>query len=475
MNGWRRLHPATPMLRGGIAFTAIAGYLVVNLLQSMAERVLQIGWLGWIDGFSFGWLDPAAERLGGQLLWAAIAIALALLAWAGYLALAWRARSYRLGTETIELRWGVLFRSHRQARLDRVQAVDIARPLLPRLFGLARIDVSVAGEHASVRLEFLRASECAQLRADILAGVRTAKAEPLTPPSTLSEHVREATQADVEPNAETALTIPTDRVLAAALASGASISTLIAGLAALVSMVLGQPGYAIGFGAAAFILGRQVWRALDEGMRFSLSDTPDGLRVVSGLLTSTSTSVPVGRVHAAQLRQGLLWRRFGWFELRIVLAGMGEGSKAEARLLPVGTWPEVQRVLSELWPLEPDAVQHGIGPSAETDGFSHNAARSAWLHPLAWRRIGWRINADTVLVRTGWIDRRLTLVPLARVQSVALQVDPAARVLGLARVRLHSVPGPFAGTLPASDLRVANALFHRVERESIQCAQKERA
>ena len=51
---------------------------------------------------------------------------------------------------------GFLFRQHRQARLDRVQAIDIVQPLLARIFGLAELkfEVADAGESA-VRLAYL--------------------------------------------------------------------------------------------------------------------------------------------------------------------------------------------------------------------------------------------------------------------------------------------------------------------------------
>src|SRR5690606_41600386 len=52
------------------------------------------------------------------------------------------------------VRSGVLFRTHRRAPLDRVQGVNLTRPMIARLFGLAKLEVVGAGldrseEHTS--------------------------------------------------------------------------------------------------------------------------------------------------------------------------------------------------------------------------------------------------------------------------------------------------------------------------------------
>ncbi|MEP6843678.1 MAG: hypothetical protein ABJA11_09155, partial [Pseudolysinimonas sp.] len=49
---WHRLHPATPLLRGGFAFVAIAGFVLANL----RERILGLFLGGSSDGGPGG--DP---------------------------------------------------------------------------------------------------------------------------------------------------------------------------------------------------------------------------------------------------------------------------------------------------------------------------------------------------------------------------------------------------------------------------------
>ena len=72
--------------------------------------------------------------------------------------------------EAVHLRTGILFRQQRQARLDRLQAVDVVQPLLARLVGLAELKLEVAGGSGSaVSLAFLREADAEALRAELLA------------------------------------------------------------------------------------------------------------------------------------------------------------------------------------------------------------------------------------------------------------------------------------------------------------------
>ena len=82
----------------------------------------------------------------------------------------------------VRVNTGFVFRQQRQARLDRVQAIDIVQPLLARIFGLAELkfEVADAGESA-VRLAYLKMDQARQLRATILARAAGVTVGPDTP------------------------------------------------------------------------------------------------------------------------------------------------------------------------------------------------------------------------------------------------------------------------------------------------------
>lgn len=51
---------------------------------------------------------------------------------------------------------------------------------------------------------------------------------------------------------------------------------------------------------------------------------------------------------------------------------------------------------------------------------------------------GWAERDDDLMVRRGRLFRRVTVVPYGRMQFVDVQAGPLARVLGIARVQLHT-------------------------------------
>lgn len=156
-SGWHRVHRATPLLRAWTALLALAAAVAVNV-QASAYVAL---W-GLLHGGPW-WILPAA--LGAVVVLCAL-IWLVSGIW-------WRATGYRITDEEVELRRGVLNRQLRTARFDRVQAVDVAEPLIPRLFGLASVKVETAGGTDShIDILYLPRAVAEALRRDLLARVR---------------------------------------------------------------------------------------------------------------------------------------------------------------------------------------------------------------------------------------------------------------------------------------------------------------
>ena len=103
----------------------------------------------------------------------------------------WRFSRFRVGGGQVELRQGALFRQHRQVRLERVQAVELSRPLLARALGLARVVVqSAGGSDSTLTLSFLDLGRAEALREHLLelagrtdeAALRPADAGPASVP-----------------------------------------------------------------------------------------------------------------------------------------------------------------------------------------------------------------------------------------------------------------------------------------------------
>jgi len=275
---------------------------------------------------------------------------------------------------------------------------------------------------------------------------------------------------------ESVVHLPLGRVIGSTLLGGSTvwIAILIAVIA--VGFSTGQLWVLFSFVPAAIGLISYVWNRITKSLRYTIAGTPDGVRIGHGLLSTGNQTIPPGRIHAIEATQWFLWRPFGWWSIRINVAGQSVSASNEAAqrtlVLPVGTLADVHRVLALLLADAASAVEPfvdaGLTGRSGDGGFSSTPRRGAWLRPFSWRRIGWAAVDGVALIRRGALLRSLTLVPLARMQSVAITVGPIERMLRLASVRIHTVTGPVTALLPVVDRSEAVALFERLADEAVE-------
>ncbi len=555
---WHRLHPATPLLKGGVALIAITGIVIANLRERLVELFFGVP--------SYGG-DPIDEIYNrGAVGWALLAILGVLLVVMAGFYLSWRMHSFRVTQEAVEVRSGILFRTSRKARLDRIQGVNIDRPLLPRIFGAAKLEVGVAGQDANVQLAYLGSSHTDALRRDILrlaSGMRQntaapsgaatgAAAAPVTTATTaelaadtvgaangspavhaeasgeprvsgahglaasagalITHRANEFLAPELDPDAappESVVHIPPLRLIASIAASGFTL-VLIA-LAVAVPIALANQQFWIIFGFVPALIGGASYyiNRFTKGLRYTIAGTADGVRVGFGLLSTSNETIPPGRIHAIAVTQPLLWRPFGWWTIRINTAGHSQQNGQNASnttVLPVGRIDDVERVLALLLPESgllpagsgftalvpgavpaqqpvpttelglqtpkvpaelptaadaaiPSLIERGLVSKGGADGFTNAPRRAAWLRPFSWRRTGFALTENTVLLRHGVVARELALVPFARMQSVGVTQGPIQRKLRLGAVHLHTVAGPVSARLSTIDHTVAAELF----------------
>jgi putative membrane protein len=185
---WHRMHKATPLLRGGIAIVAIVGVIVANLRERIISFFLNT------PDYSSG--DPVDLIVRHNFVWPAIGAAVVVIAvCVAVFAVSWRVQTFRITHQAVELRSGVLRRQERKARLDRIQGINVQRPLFARLFGAAKLEIVVAGHDANLHLAYLPSKVTETLRREILrlaSGVRAREAAHAAPselvtPSSVSE------------------------------------------------------------------------------------------------------------------------------------------------------------------------------------------------------------------------------------------------------------------------------------------------
>lgn len=422
---WRRLHPVTPLVRGW----AVIAVVLFILAQRSAEALPSGGAVLPTDNV---WLIVAGI--------AGIGLVGGVYAW-----LAWRMTRYAYDAEAVHVHSGILFRKQRKVRLDRLQAIDVVKPLLARFFGLAELKLEVAGgADSNVKLGFLRDAEAAALRNALLA--RAAGVEENADGS-----------VPVEAPERPVLDVPPGRLIGSLLLSGATIVLALIVVGSSVAAIVTRSGAPfVAVFPALLGLGPFVASRFTGEFGFTGAISPDGIRLRRGLLETRSQTIPPGRVQAIRLRQGLLWRPFGWWRVDVNVAGYAveaDGNQTNTVLLPVGTRDDALRalwlVLPDLGVENPvellDAALVGSGPEA---GFTSSPRTARWVDPLAWRRNGFFVMGRGLLIRRGRLVRTVEVVPHERTQSLALVQGPLQRRFGVASFVVHSTAGPVAPKVP---------------------------
>ena len=522
---WHRMHPLTPLFKGGLALIIIAGIVIAN----MRDRL--IGWA--VDLFTpeeahYGSYpgDPVDWVLSNNLILVALlsvlglVLLLVLIFW-----FVWRFQQFRITGDHVEVRKGIIFRSHRRAPLDRVQGVNLTRPFPARIIGLAKLEVVGAGNDANVELEYLATPRAEAVRADILrlaSGARAARhaalnpqaagtpaAAPSAPASARAQLVGSMNAgvngllagvdlADVVP--ESVVKIPTGRLVGSQLISGllwfvffGAIFAIAIGSATIGMLVDGDTGggvvllgLGLGMGVPMVIAVVGItWAQISKSLRYSIAPTPDGVRITYGLLTTVTETLPPGRIFAVEVSQSLLWRPFGWWTIKInrmsgkSAAQQSSGSGQQFNVvLPVGKRADVERVLALVLPDVPvESIpflwdQGVVGP-VEGDAYRTMPRRARWRRPFSWKRHGYLVADFGLLLRRGNVWRKLAVFPLARLQGVSLSQGPIDRSQRVSGAQVHTVPGPITGYLSGLERADALSLLDEVSRAAAEAASRD--
>ncbi len=156
-----------------------------------------------------------------------------------------------------------------------------------------------------------------------------------------------------------------------------------------------------------------------------------------------------------RLVEPLVWRALGWCRLEVDVAGprqrrenRSESQRLRA-LVPVGSRPEAEQMISELLSSQPEP--------------SRRAPRSApWKAPLTYHFLAWGGDDRYVVATRGRLCRKTTWVPLEKLQSVRWVQGPVQRRLGLASVRLDVAGKRVTANLEDRATAEADEAFRRL-------------
>lgn len=515
---WHRLHPFSPLLRGGLFLIVLIGIILANLRDRLINLFVSKEFVD-LEGKDVVDLIVDQGLVIVALIVVLVVIALiVLLAWLSY-----RFHTYRITSEAVEARSGVVFRQHRRAPLERIQSVNLQRPLLARALGLAQLEVQTAGQGGKVALAYLGFRDAQAVRAQILRRAAATQGEtagagaaepadgaaagdaPSPDPTMISygggtahlsaakneldRRVHDFVDADIDAEAqgaESLVGVPPGRLIGSLLLSWELVVFVALAVASVLLGVLGKPGFLTALIPLAIATVGVGARGFNRGWAFTLSRSSDAVRVGAGLTATRTETLPLGRIHAVEARQPLFWRPFGWWQMRVTTAGHtaangGQGAVANV-VLPVGLETDVLRVFESLLPgtaRDPEG-EAGLRDAllGAGEGFLGAGPRAGWVLWFARRRTGLRLvvdedpspggDATALRIRRGALTRGLSIVPILRVQSVQLHRPPVHRLLGLAAVQTHTVLGPVHTETSGLALEQAQAVFDLLAREVVR-------
>lgn len=455
----------------------------------------------------------------------------------------WWFTRYSLDDLAIHRRSGFLFKKNRTIRLESVQSVDISRPLVTRLLGLSELRFEVAdGSSEALHIKYVSARKAEVLRCTAMASINLLRSEAAgRPVDVLPDSMQ--ISAERMPDANQ-LHQPFEASYGAPMQDGTQQSApqqpaasrrgargrmpmpvaadpsqppifRISNVRLIASIMLEHlvwlvPAVALMVGAAVFaaIMGGEspflifmailpgtfapmvgyvvaLWTRFDGAANFKITPSGQGGVTLRYGFTGTHTqNVMVERIQALAVEQSILWRAFGWYRVKMTIAGIGIEKNDNQKLvtrnvaLPVGNKQETLMVLRLLLPALDEAQAQVLLDTADGSLKSQKPqvpamivtpSSARWMDLLTWKRngvttvgytagsvqattridsdaarssLGEHTRGDLLLIRGGYFIRTLSIVPVSRVLSVSRGQGPLQRAFGCASVHFGTVPGP---------------------------------
>ena len=283
---------------------------------------------------------------------------------------------------------------------------------------------------------------------------------------------------------------------------GAIITAIFSGISPLYIPMFALPS----LGAPLIGYAGALWTRFDNSARFRIYCGDRGALTLRYGFTGTHTqNVLPERVQAVQVEQSILWKMFGWYRIKMTIAGVGidrpdQGGLTRNVALPVGNARETAAVLRLLLPgLDEQQAQVLMAAARSSQKRQVPGApqmlqvpsTARWLDPLTLHvkgltsintsaqgdqspassrpdaNIEEHARGDLLLIRNGFLVRRLSVLPVRRVLGVRWTQGPLERACGCATLRFDVAKGPVSTTMkhlpPRTSLIIASTLTERLE------------
>jgi putative membrane protein len=403
--------------------------------------------------------------------------------------LSWRATTYGVSGGAFVLRGGVLRKNERTIPLEHVQSVDTVQGIIQRVFGVVEVRVETAsggGNQPEASLPALGHAAAEALRREI-EGSRQEPVEEAGPVvvrrlGTRDLLVAGATSGQIgvalsliavasqlfdeflpEDLAERLIATQSPRSLADALVLIPAFG-LLAWILAIAGTILAYAG-------------------------FTLARDGDFLHIRRGFLERREATIPLSRIQAVRISEGVLRQPFGLAMLRVESAGYGEDAGVSTTLFPLLPRKEAQGLLLDAAPefaVEPSlnplpvralrryvfraalpalllAAIVGTNIALALDSVAWASLGLLLLLPaipygwLRYRAAGWTLAGDRLVIRSRLLARTTAIAPRRRLQSRSIVRSPFQRRARLATFRARVASGGGGAAFQVVDLESVSA------------------
>jgi putative membrane protein len=397
-------------------------------------------------------LGSRGEDVTRSLVYGAVGVVIAIVA--GYVK--WSTTTYRVDERAIHHRTGLIRVQDTDVPLARVEALDVQQGPLQRVFGVQAVHVQTGGggKGGEIVLPALGAADVRALR----------------------KRVGVAPPAPADPGAR--LRLGMGGLLVAALTAGqlGIVLPVLAAAFQVFQQVLEDEGgrravralpdsagdwaavaaVVLGAGWALSVLGSIVAFAGFTAMRDG-----DRLRIRRGLLARREATIPVGRVRAVRVVEGVFRRPFGLAALHVEVTGYADEASAARTLFPLVRARAVRAALDAMLPELADDVEPLERPPARAwrryllvpslaalaaGAIAAVVVESGWpLLAVAagaaygqarWRAAGWRLLEGRLAIRSLRLARVTVLAPAHNRESHELTQSLLQRRARLADLRV---------------------------------------
>ena len=325
MSQFKRQHPVAAVTR------------VLNIIKRNIITIIVVFFLG----------RSSSDLLSNLLSAAGIIVILLVVG-----VVSWWRYVYCVEDGELRIEHGVFVRKNIYIPKERIQVIDTTSGFLQRMFGLVSLKVRTASGESGATLDALTSEEAQNISEQLSSEDQV---EDLEEESREEKYYRQK-RIKTSELVLSAVTSGSIGVIATILGSISSeLDTLLSEsqIYSIVQSLTGSGWYFILILVFVLLAGSIILAfigTLVKYARFSIERSGDELIINRGLIEKKQITIPINRIQAIRIEEGLLRQPFGRASVSVSSAGYGDEDGKVTTLFPLLVWDEITHFINEFIP-----------------------------------------------------------------------------------------------------------------------------